>query len=72
LARGEPISEEIVAKIAGFVRFREDYEAAAARIRAGESQPWEEAAYVAWLGWGGDTGIEWARGVQEARRAAGE
>jgi hypothetical protein len=54
------------------VRFREDYEAAAARIRAGESQPWEEAAYVAWLGWGGDTGIEWARGVQEARRAAGK
>jgi phage-related protein (TIGR01555 family) len=72
LARGEPISAEIVAKIAGFVRFREDYEAAAARIRAGESQPWEEAAYVAWLGWGGDTGIEWARGVQEARRAAGK
>jgi 2'-5' RNA ligase len=72
LARGEPISAEIVAKIAGFVRFREDYEAAAARIRAGESQPWEEAAYVAWLGWGGDTGIEWARGIQEARRAAGK
>jgi 2'-5' RNA ligase len=72
LARGEPISAEIVVKIASFVRFREDYEAAAARIRAGESEPWQEAAYVAWLGWGGETGIEWAEKIQEARRAPRE
>jgi len=63
LARGEPVSREIVGKIASFARHRENYEAAAERIRAGESEPWTEPAYVAYLGWGGPTGIEWAQGI---------
>ena len=68
LARGEPVSREIVGKIASFARHRENYEAAATRIRAGESEPWTEPAYVAYLGWGGPTGIEWAQGIVDAPR----
>lgn len=67
LARGEPVSREIVGKIASFARHRENYEAAAARVRSGESEPWTEPAYVAWLGWGGDTGIEWAQGIVDGQ-----
>ena len=67
LARGEPVSREIVGKIASFARHRENYEAAAERIRAGESEPWTEPAYVAYLGWGGPTGIEWAQGIVDGK-----
>jgi hypothetical protein len=25
-----------------------------------KDEPWRDAGYVAWLGWGGDTGVNWA------------
>lgn len=31
-----------------------------------KDEPWRDAGYVAWLGWGGTTGIEWAREITGA------
>jgi 2'-5' RNA ligase len=70
LAEGSPVSREVVGKMAAFERHRKNYEAAAARVRSGESDPWTEPAYVAWLGWGGDTGIAWAQERVRAEDAA--
>ena len=63
----ETVSREIVGRIAAFARHRSSYEAAKKRVQSG-SLAWTEAAYVAWLGWGGDTAIEWAAKIVEAER----
>ncbi len=58
LASGKPISAASVKAMAQFNRHRNNYE------RAMWDQPhesWTEAAIVAWLGWGGTAGIDWAR-----------
>lgn len=68
LATEETVSREIVGRIAAFARHRSSYEAARNRVQSGESEPWTEPAYVAWLGWGGDTAIEWAAKIVEAER----
>lgn len=68
LATEETVSREIVGRIAAFARHRSSYEAAKKRVQSGESEPWTEPAYVAWLGWGGDTAIEWAAKIIEAER----
>ena len=32
--------------------------------------PWEDAGYVAWLLWGGDAGLAWAKGIKKQMEAA--
>ena len=58
LASGKPISADIVKRMAQFARHEENYLKAQAES---PTEPWREAAIVAWLGWGGTSGIEWAK-----------
>lgn len=65
LCKGENISEETIARMSAFQRHRKNAEVSAEF----KSTPWKDAGYVAWLGWGGTTGIEWAsRKLESIRR----
>ena len=69
LCNGEMISEETIARMSGFERHREN-----SKINPDfEGTPWKDRGYVAWLGWGGTEGIEWAsRKLQEIRQEMAE
>jgi hypothetical protein len=56
LASGEQISLDIVKRMARFNRHRKN----SAVAPEYKDTPWKDAGYVAWLGWGGDSGINWA------------
>jgi hypothetical protein len=56
LCKGENISEETIARMSSFQRHRKNAEISAEN----KGTPWKDAGYVAWLGWGGTEGIEWA------------
>jgi hypothetical protein len=56
LCKGEKISEETIARMSGFQRHKENSEVAPEY----KDTPWKDNGYVAWLGWGGTTGINWA------------
>jgi len=64
LCKGENISEETIARMASFARHRENAEVSPEF----KSTPWKDKGYVAWLGWGGTTGIEWAQNKLESIR----
>jgi hypothetical protein len=64
LCNKENISEETIARMASFARHRENAEVA----EEFKSTPWKDKGYVAWLGWGGTTGIEWASSKLESIR----
>ena len=63
LATQARVGRDTVAAMAGFARHRASYEAARARD---PDKPWTEAAIVAWLGWGGTSGVDWARRITGA------
>jgi len=56
LCKGEKISEETIARMSGFQRHKKNSEVAPKY----KDTPWKDKGYVAWLGWGGTTGINWA------------
>lgn len=56
LANRRPISEETIARMASFTRHRENAEVSADK----KDKPWTDAGYVAWLIWGGTSGVNWA------------
>jgi hypothetical protein len=64
LCNGENISEETIARMASFARHRENAEVAPEF----KSTPWKDKGYVAWLGWGGTSGVEWASRKLESIR----
>ncbi len=64
LCKGENISEETIARMASFARHRENAEVSPEF----KSTPWKDKGYVAWLGWGGTTGVEWAQRKLESIR----
>ena len=64
LCKGENISEETIARMSGFQRHKKNSEVAPEL----KDTPWKDAGYVAWLGWGGDTGINWASSKLESIR----
>jgi hypothetical protein len=64
LCKGENISEETIARMSGFQRHKKNSEVAPEF----KSTPWKDKGYVAWLGWGGTTGIEWAAKKLESIR----
>lgn len=66
IATGNPLSLKDIRKIAGFVRFEEDYRNAVRKKRSEGKPPWSYNAITAWMIWGGTTGIAWAREVSEA------
>jgi|694.fasta_scaffold25646_3 hypothetical protein len=64
LCKGENISEETIARMSGFQRHRKNAEVAPEF----KDTPWKDNGYVAWLGWGGTTGVEWASKKLESIR----
>jgi len=57
LCKREKITEETIARMAAFERHRENSEIAPEF----KGTPWKDKGYVAWLGWGGSSGVEWAQ-----------
>lgn len=56
LASQSEIGLSTVKRMAAFNRHRKN----AAVDPKFKSEPWRDAGYVAWLGWGGTTGVDWA------------
>ena len=56
LAKRENISRDTIARMASFKRHQKNAEI----DPKFEGTPWKDAGYVAWLGWGGTSGVEWA------------
>ena len=56
LADNESVGAETVRAMAQFNRHRKNSKVAEEH----KDEPWKDAGYVAWLGWGGDSGINWA------------
>ena len=56
LANREKISRDTIARMASFKRHQKNAEI----DPKFKSTPWKDRGYVAWLGWGGTSGIEWA------------
>ena len=56
LCKREPISRETIARMASFNRHRRNSEIAPEY----KGTPWKDKGYVAWLGWGGTEGVDWA------------
>ena len=56
LAKGENISRDTIARMASFMRHKKNAEVSAEN----KSTPWKDKGRVAWLGWGGTSGINWA------------
>lgn len=61
LAKGENLSLDTVKRMASFARHKSNSEIE----KEHRGEPWKDAGYVAWLGWGGDVGINWAQRVSE-------
>ena len=61
LASGKPISRDIVARMSAFNRHRKNAEVAPEH----KGEPWKDAGHVAWLGWGGTSGVDWARSIMD-------
>jgi len=57
LAKRQRISRQTIARMSSFARHRKN--AAVAPEYRGKA--WKDAGHVAWLGWGGTEGIEWAK-----------
>ena len=56
LAKREKIGKETISKMASFKRHEKNSKVAPEF----KSTPWKDAGRVAWLGWGGSSGINWA------------
>lgn len=56
LASGEPVSRDVLGRMASFNRHRKN-----GKVDPEHSgEPWKDAGHVAWLLWGGDEGVDWA------------
>ena len=56
LSKGKELSKDIIKRMAQFNRHREN-----AKVdEEHKGKPWKDAGRVAWLGWGGNAGIDWA------------
>jgi len=56
LANKEPISDDTVKRMAAFNRHKQNSEVA----QEFKDEPWKDNGYVAWLMWGGTSGVNWA------------
>lgn len=62
LANGRKLSRETVGRMAAFNRHRQN----ATVSEEHEREPWKDAGHVAWLLWGGTSGIEWAKKIMDS------
>jgi hypothetical protein len=62
LATKSEIGLSTVKRMAAFNRHRKN----AAVDPKFKSEPWKDRGYVAWLGWGGTSGIDWAIKISAA------
>ncbi len=61
LASGGALSVSVIKRMAQFARHEKN-----SKIDPKfKGEPWKDNGYVAWLGWGGDAGINWAKRVVE-------
>jgi hypothetical protein len=68
LAGNATVGLDTVKRMAAFNRHRSNAEVAAEH----KGEPWKDRGYVAWLGWGGSTGVDWARRITGALDKAEE
>jgi hypothetical protein len=61
LADGVEVSPDVISRMAQFERHEDNAEVADEY----EDTPWKDRGHVAWLGWGGDAGVEWAQEMQD-------
>jgi hypothetical protein len=64
LASGKGLSLNTVKRMAMFNRHRKNSEVASEY----KDTPWKDRGYLAWLGWGGTSGIDWAISVSESNK----
>lgn len=63
LASGKPVSMDTVRRMAQFNRHRKN----AVVNEKYKNEPWRDNGHVAWLGWGGTSGIDWA--ISQVKKA---
>jgi hypothetical protein len=61
LANGDDLSLEIVKRMAAFNRHRKNSKIAPDK----KDKPWTDNGHVAFLGWGGEIGIDWAMEISK-------
>lgn len=59
LAKRENLSYETVKRMAAFSRHKKNSTISPDK----KDTPWKDNGHVAWLGWGGDAGINWAKDI---------
>lgn len=64
LANNENLSLDTVKRMASFARHEKNSTVA----EEYKDEPWKDAGYVAWLGWGGSSGINWAKKISQANK----
>ena len=62
LASGENLSRDTVARMSAFARHRKNSEI----DPKFKDTPWKDRGYVAWLGWGGTSGVNWANSKMDS------
>ena len=62
LASGENLSRDTVARMSAFARHRKNAEI----DPKFKDTPWKDRGYVAWLGWGGTSGVNWANSKMDS------
>ena len=64
LANRENLSLETVKRMAAFARHKKN----SAVDPKYKDTPWKDNGYVAWLGWGGDAGVNWAQAIVDRQK----
>ena len=68
LADGDEISYDILKRMASFNRHRKNSKISPEK----KDRPWTDNGYMAWLGWGGDAGVDWAIKMSKKTREAAD
>lgn len=64
LAKREELSYDTVSRMSAFARHKKN-----AKISPdNKDTPWKDNGHVAWLGWGGDAGVEWAQKIVDQKK----
>jgi hypothetical protein len=63
LASGKPISLDVVKRMYKFKRHKKN-----SKIDDPSKPKCQDKGYVAWQGWGGDEGINWAKRIAKMRK----